>query len=306
MDSNLLSSTDSATPASDKILLEPYQYLLGQCGKATTTKVIKGFELWLSVPTSTLQVITEVTEMLHNASLMIDDVQDGSHLRRSIPAAHEIYGIPQTINCANYICFLALKRIVELGNPLMVTIFTEELLNLYQGQGIELFWRDALICPTESEYIDMVNNKTSGLLRLAVRLMQTASNSDSDYTPLVNMIGTYYQIRDDYMNLQSDKYSKSKGFCEDLTEGKMSFPIIHAIRSDTSNRQLLNIVSQKPKSMEIKKYALDIIKRTGSFDYVYQVMTHKETEARDEIKRLGGNILLENLLDALHVPHQQG
>jgi geranylgeranyl diphosphate synthase type 3 len=74
---------------------------------------------------------------------------------------HQIYGVPQTINCANYVYFLALQRILQLGNPHMVAIFTEELIELHQGQGLELFWRDNLICPTESEYIAMVNNSKS-------------------------------------------------------------------------------------------------------------------------------------------------
>ncbi|KAI8076822.1 geranylgeranyl pyrophosphate synthase [Halteromyces radiatus] len=299
-----MTTSSSAIPTNqnlDDVLLEPYQYLLTHPGKDIRSKLISAFEIWLKVPSDTLHIITKVIEMLHNASLMIDDVQDGSDLRRSVPVAHHIYGVPQTINCANYVYFLALQQILQLNNPHMVTIYTEELINLHQGQGLELFWRDSLTCPTEDEYIDMVNNKTSGLLRLAVRLMQAASDSDIDYTPLVNMIGIYYQVRDDYMNLQSDKYTENKGFCEDLTEGKMSFPIIHAIRADVSNRQLMNIISQKPTAVEVKLYALEIIKRTGSFEYVREFMKKKENEARQEIARLGGNPILEKLLDALSV-----
>lgn len=81
----------------------------------------------------------------------------------------------------------------------------------------------------------------------------------------------------------------------------MSFPIIHSIRADVSNRQLLNIIAQKPKTVEVKKYALEIIKRTGSFDYVKAFMKEKEKEARQEIEKLGGNVILEKVLDALSV-----
>jgi geranylgeranyl diphosphate synthase type 3 len=63
----------------------------------------------------------------------------------------------------------------------------------------------------------------------------------SDYVPLVNLIGIYFQIRDDYMNLQSDQYAVNKGFAEDLTEGKFSFPLVHAIRKDQSNRQIISM-----------------------------------------------------------------
>ncbi|ORE10465.1 geranylgeranyl pyrophosphate synthase [Rhizopus microsporus var. microsporus] len=298
-------STDNKGPDSkEKILLEPYNYLISHPGKDVRTKFITAFDAWLNVPKDMLKIITKTIEMLHTASLMIDDVQDDSHLRRGVPVAHHIYGIPQTINTANYVYFLALKNIIQLNIPEMVNIYTEELIHLHQGQGIELYWRDSLTCPTEEEYIEMVNNKTSGLLRLGVRLMQAASKSQVDYTPLVNIIGVHFQVRDDYMNLQSNTYTQNKGFCEDLTEGKFSFPIIHAIRADPSNRQLLNIISQKPTSVEVKQYALEIIKRTGSFEYVREFLYKKEQEAFAEIKRLGGNPLLERVMQTLSVSNE--
>ncbi|ORY98923.1 geranylgeranyl pyrophosphate synthase [Syncephalastrum racemosum] len=283
------------------ILLEPYRYLCDHPGKDVRSKLIDAFNIWLNVPHEALQVITNVIKLLHTASLMIDDVQDDSDLRRGVPVAHHIFGIPQTINSANYVYFLALEEILKLNQPHMVTVYTEELLNLHRGQGIELFWRDTLSCPTEDEYLAMVDNKTSGLFRLAVRLMQAASASEVDYTHLVNIIGVHFQVRDDYMNLQSQDYSDNKGFCEDLTEGKFSFPIIHAIRADPSNRQLLNIVSQKTTAVEVKKYALDIISRTGTFEYVRQFLRRKEEEARKEIESLGGNPLLEKVIDSLQI-----
>ncbi|KAI8646052.1 geranylgeranyl pyrophosphate synthase [Parasitella parasitica] len=287
--------------STEDIILEPYNYLISQPGKDIRAKLISAFDLWLNVPKDTLKVINKVIGMLHNASLMIDDVQDDSDLRRGVPVAHHIYGVPQTINTANYVIFLALREVMKLNIPSMMQVCTEELINLHRGQGIELYWRDSLTCPTEDEYIDMVNNKTSGLLRLAVRLMQAASESNTDYTPLVNIIGIHFQVRDDYMNLQSTTYTNNKGFCEDLTEGKFSFPIIHAIRKDASNRQLLNIISQKPTSIEVKKYALEVIRKAGSFEYVREFLHQKETESLKEIERLGGNLLLEKYIETIRV-----
>ncbi|KAI8146461.1 geranylgeranyl pyrophosphate synthase [Fennellomyces sp. T-0311] len=285
----------------DAILLEPYNYLCDHPGKDIRGKLIEAFDAWLHVPSDKLKVITNIVQMLHTASLMIDDVQDDSDLRRAVPVAHHIFGVPQTINSANYVYFMALQELLKLDQPHMVAVYAEELVNLHRGQGTELFWRDSLTCPSEDEYIAMVNNKTSGLLRLAVRLMQEASSSNVDYTYLVNIIGIHFQVRDDYLNLQSDTYSKNKGFCEDLTEGKFSFPVIHAIRADTSNRQLLNIVSQKPTAVEVKRYALEIIQRTGTFEYVKEFLKKKEMEARKEIKSLGGNVLLEKVMDSLSI-----
>jgi len=62
----------------------------------------------------------------------------------------------------------------------------------------------------------------------------------SDYVPLVNLIGILFQIRDDYQNLQDTLYTNNKGLCEDITEGKFSFPIIHAILTRPDDRQLIS------------------------------------------------------------------
>ena len=88
-----------------------------------------------------------------------------------------------------------------------------------------------------------------------------------DCVPLVNVVGLLFQIRDDYMNLSSSDYTHNKGLCEDLTEGKFSFPIIHSIRSNPQNLQLINILKQKTNDDEVKRYALSYMERTGSFEY---------------------------------------
>ena len=74
------------------------------------------------------------------------------------------------------------------------------------------------------------------------------------------------------MNLSSTQYTQNKGLCEDLTEGKFSFPIIHSIRSDPSNLQLLNILKQRSRDDEVKRYAISYMERTGSFDYTRRVL----------------------------------
>lgn len=256
----------------ETVLTGPFDYLNGHPGKDFRFALVKAFDAWLEVPPDSLEVISKVISMLHTASLLVDDVEDNSQLRRGFPVAHSIFGIPQTINSSNYIYFCALQELQKLKNPKAVTIFVEELLNLHRGQGMDLYWRDTLTCPTEDDYLEMVGNKTGGLFRLGIKLMQAESRSLVDCVPLVNAIGLVFQIADDYHNLFNRQYTANKGMCEDLTEGKFSFPVIHSIRARPGNMQLLNILRQKTENEEIKRYAVAYMESTGSFDYTRRVL----------------------------------
>lgn len=80
-------------------------------------------------------------------------------------------------------------------------MYTEQLLELHRGQGMEIYWRDSFTCPSESDYKLMTVRKTGGLFMLAIRLMQLFSANKEDFTKLTAILGLYFQIRDDYCNL---------------------------------------------------------------------------------------------------------
>lgn len=274
------SADRSWTNDKEDIVRAPFNYVISHPGKDIRSQLIKAFNEVLEVPPNSLEIITRVVGMLHESSLLVDDVQDSSELRRGYPVAHNIFGVPQTINSANYIYFVALQELLKLNNQEALAIFSQELVNLHRGQGMDLFWRDTLTCPSEEDYLEMVGNKTGGLFRLGIKFMQAESKSGIDCSPLVNVIGLIFQIRDDYINLSSEEYSQHKGMCEDLTEGKFSFPIIHSIRSNPSDLQLINILKQKPTDVQVKKYAVEYMRGTGSFEYTKKVLSTLIERAR--------------------------
>ncbi|CEO59444.1 Putative Geranylgeranyl diphosphate synthase [Penicillium brasilianum] len=274
------------SPKNEKILMGPYEYMHQHPGKDVRRQMIQAFNSWLQVPPDSLAIIDKVVTMLHTASLLVDDVEDSSVLRRGIPVAHNIFGTAQTINSANYVYFLALQEIQQLHNPVAIDIYVKELLNLHRGQGMDLFWRDTLTCPTEDEYLEMVGNKTGGLFRLAVKLMQAESATGKDCVALVNVMGLIFQICDDYLNLSNTTYTQNKGLCEDLTEGKFSFPIIHSIRSNPGNHQLLSILKQKTQDEEVKRYAVQYMESTGSFTHTCQVVRELRDRALSLIEMI--------------------
>ena len=98
-------------------ILSPYTYIDSLSGKKVRSKLIAALNYWFRVPQEKILIIDEVIGMLHNASLLIDDIEDGSELRRGARAAHTIYGVPLTINAAELTCFIAIQKAMELGHP---------------------------------------------------------------------------------------------------------------------------------------------------------------------------------------------
>lgn len=231
----------------------------------------------------------------------MDDIEDHSDLRRGVPVAHAVYGLPLTLNCANYIYFVALQECRELDNAKAMGVYVDEMLNLHRGQGHDILWREQVSCPTIEEYKAMVCDKTGGLFRLSVGLMQAFSTScTTDFVPLLNHMAIYFQIRDDYMNLVSAAYMEHKSFCEDLTEGKFSFPLIHAIRSKPEDHRLVHILKQRTKKIDLKKHALEYLAQVGSLDYTREVLNTSYREIQTVIQDLGGNPRLSAIVQKLH------
>lgn len=335
--------------APDPAVLEPFRYITCTPGKDVRGKLIDCFTQWLpNLTAAQIDTIKAIVGELHNASLLVDDIEDGSQLRRGQPVAHKIFGVPLTLNCANYVYFTALARCHALNSRAAMDVFVLELLNLHRGQGQDILWRDTVRCPTLEEYETMVLDKTGGLFRLAVGLMQavaedtnaasglksaacssasaataaasaaTSSSATSAacaseascsaaaapspggrFTPLVNKLALYFQIRDDLVNLRSDKYMQSKSYCEDLTEGKFSYPIIHAIRADPSDTRLLAILKQRTESVEVKRHAVEYMASKQAFTATAEALSKLHTDCVREIEALGGHPALAHLLAEL-------
>ncbi|XP_060811254.1 terpene synthase [Bombus pascuorum] len=283
----------------DEILLLPLTYILQIPGKQIRGKLIQAFNYWLKIPQDKFNAVADIIQLLHTSSLLLDDIQDNSVLRRGIPVAHNIYGIASTINASNYGIFIALEKVMALNHPEGIQVYLQQLLELHRGQGMELYWRDNYVCPSETAYKQMIIRKTGGLFNMAIRLMQLFSDSKEDYSSLVSALGLYFQIRDDYCNLSLKEYALNKSYCDDLSEGKFSFPIIHALRTHPEDRQILSILKQRTKDNEVKRYCVSLLEKFGSFTYTRTVLEDMDKEVRKKIQCLGGNPLLVRLLDEL-------
>ncbi len=199
----------------------------------------------------------------------------------------------------------------ELRNPSCFRIFIEEMQNLYVGQSYDLYWTHNALCPSISEYLEMVDKKTGGLFRMLTRLMVAESPvsekvSDGDLNLLSCLIGRFFQIRDDYQNLASADYAKQKGFAEDLDEGKYSFTLIHCIETLESEPKFAGDAMQLRAflmkrrfegklSNEAKREVLATMKKTKSLDYTLGVLRELHGELEKEVGSLEARFDEENL-----------
>ena len=289
-------------------LLEPFHYINAVPGKDVRGALVACFQFWFQVEDpEILDRIKEIIGDLHSASLLIDDIEDNSKLRRGIPVAHSVFGVPSVINCANYVYFLALQKCHALQNPEATRVFVDELLNLHRGQGFDITWRELVRCPSEEEYLKMVQDKTGGLFRLAVGLLQAfaTEHRTADFTKLVNDLAMYFQIRDDFINLADEEYMKSKSFCEDITEGKFSFPMVHAIHHEAPQTKLLSILKQRTENDDVKRYAQRLMKEMGSLEYSRSKCSLLRVEIEREADKFGGNPALTQIIAKLDIQLEQ-
>ncbi|KAI5235053.1 hypothetical protein E4T42_09780, partial [Aureobasidium subglaciale] len=240
----------------------------------------------------------------------LDDIEDGSNLRRGRTSTHRIFGPAQTINSATYQFTRATGVAAQLANSICLSICIEEMEQLYVGQSYDLYWTYNVLCPSISSYLKMVEKKTSGLFRVMSRMMIAESpvchRLSEDAMKLFScLLGRFFQVRDDYQNLTSVDYEKQKGFAEDLDEGKFSFPLIHCIQTlDADTRyvgeamQMRSLLLRRRVdgrlSIEAKREVLEMMKLTNSLKYTFEVLSSLHEKLEAEIRELEANFRVEN------------
>lgn len=299
----------------DSLIQGPYSYIRSLPSKGVRRLMIESLNEWLDVPKPSQDTIISIVDLLHNSSLMLDDCEDGSDLRRGKPASHMVYGQAQTINTATFMFVCAVQEAANLTNRDSVPTLSQHLKSLFVGQSWDLYWREKFICPTEDDYLEMIDKKTGGLFQLLTNLMQLESNNPQHYDldPLVSSLGRYFQIRDDLVNLTSQKYCEQKGFCEDLDEGKISYCLVMCAAADKGRAdQVLGLFrqhafsSQRTMQRQTKEHILKLFEESGALEAAKAKSKELEAVVDQEIARLEDvagveNPMLKVLVEMLRV-----
>ncbi|XP_071643917.1 terpene synthase-like [Temnothorax longispinosus] len=279
----------------DKKLLEPLKYIVPCTEKHRCTKLTRVFNYWFKISSDKLQQIDEIVKIAYNTCILYDDIQDKAILRDGIPVTHSVHGLSCTISATNYVQLIAFEKAFEL-HPVAAKILTEQLLEFHRGQGMDMYWKKNLECPTDNDYQIMAERKAGWLIKLMTKLMKLFSTCETDFSSLLSLLGYYYQIHNDYSNLCICRDMNDQSYCDDLTEGKFSFPIIHALKSSNSQK-IMDILKQRITDTDLKNNCVDLLEELGSLKYTRNTLETLDKKIRREIERLGGNPGLVKMLD---------
>lgn len=276
--SNMNLDKDMDIRALTQGLSYPIWDMFDRGGKAWRSHLCLMVSSILSLPYSVMVPLAHCVEIIHTASLIFDDIEDNSKNRRGKPCTHLLFGLDRAVNLGTYIYFLPISIISSLNLPedskyRLIKTLSEEINNLHHGQTIDIEWNKDDFIPTESQYIKMVNNKASGLVRLASKFPLTLSNPSQDIIKVMiehsENLGICFQIWDDLLNLTSAEYAKKRSYLgEDISEGKKTLIVIRALKENKKNAdRLKEILKIKTTNEEVVKEAIEIIKETDALEY---------------------------------------
>jgi geranylgeranyl diphosphate synthase type II len=240
-------------------------------------------------------------ELLHNALLVHDDIEDDSEQRRGAPTLHTLHGVPLALNAGDALGLLSITplkdNVARLGSALAIRIFEETERAAWasaEGQALELGWqRDGCVDLGSEDYLRMVLLKTCWLtvihpLRVGCLI---GSRGKFDLDGLVRagfFTGAAFQIQDDVLNLAGGpRYGKE--IDGDLREGKRTLILIHALeRAPLRDRKRLERFLRKSRkertSAEIA-WVRSLIEASGSIAHARGVAAGLAGAALNEFDR---------------------
>ncbi|EOS50899.1 polyprenyl synthetase family protein [Adlercreutzia caecimuris] len=220
-------------------------------------------------------------EHFHSAALIHDDIADEAELRRGEPCLHLTEGLGLAINMGDLALSMVNGPVVSdplLDDATKVRVIRELIAmtcRTVEGQALDLGWaRDGRYDITPEDYLTMAIHKTahySGAVPLAVGAI-VGGAADEQVEALRSYgldTGLAFQIQDDLLNLVGTDEAKKKDFRSDITEGKRTLVVVHALQnaSPAARERLIEILSAKERDPEVLAEAVAIMEEAGSIEY---------------------------------------
>ena len=225
-----------------------------------------------------------IPEVVHNGTLMIDDIEDASEYRRGKPCTYKIYGLDIAINAGNAMYYLPFLPLMENRDKIgaeklakIYEIYVQEMINLSLGQAMDIAWHKGLANAdqtSEEDYLQMCAYKTGTLARMAAKIAAVLADANEELVEKLGFfaesIGVAFQIQDDILDLTGEEFAEKKGGRgQDITEGKRTLIVIHTLKvaNAEDRKRLIEILRMHTADQQLRDEAIAIMQKYGSIDY---------------------------------------
>ena len=249
-------------------------------------------------------------EMIHNFSLVHDDIMDNDEMRHGVPTVHKKFGMPIAILAGDVLFSKAFQIITDsklspIATTQLVSRLAKACVDICEGQLLDVKMAEERKIPSQTEYITMIGKKTAALFDVSCAMGAIcATNKAKDISNLSSFgrnLGIAFQITDDLIGVMGDPKITKKPVGNDLREGKKSLPILMAIKSAKSNDKkiILKAFGNSKISKKELNRAVDVIKSLGIEENVRKQALKYAEKAKKSLVNYSGSAKTEliSLLD---------
>ena len=218
-------------------------------------------------------------ELIHNATLLHDDVIDNSDLRRGIQSSNAIWGNQSSILVGDYLFSRCFEIMVEDGSHEILKLLSSTSSKIAQGEVLQLEYKGELDI-LEETYFNIINSKTASLFAAATRVGACITNKSKKEKDALESygrnLGLAFQIADDALDYYSTKTIFGKEIGKDFYEGKVTLPIIFLCQKANSDEKiLLEKIFKKKNRSKLEFYEIQkLIKKYNSIDLCFERAEH--------------------------------
>lgn len=232
-------------------------------------------------------------EMLHNASLIHDDVIDETKERRNNPTINCIWDNHIAVLVGDYFVSAALQQAISTQDPRIITALSQLGAILSLGEIDQIYNAQSHVL-SEEAYFNVIRAKTASLFVACVAMGGYAVKASDDeiekLKQFTNLLGLCFQIRDDVFDYFEDK-KVGKPTGNDLREGKITLPLLHVLLNESLplHEEMLALSHKDNLTTEEIATLINYAKNNGGIEYAYEKMTELRNQAVEIIKQLPDN-----------------
>ena len=249
-------------------------------------------------------------EMVHNFSLVHDDIMDNDEMRHGVPTVHKKYGMPLAILAGDVLFSKAFQiisnsRLSDSATTQLVSRLAKACVDICEGQLLDIKMAEKRKIPSQADYITMIGKKTAALFDVSCAMGAIcASNKSKDISNLSSFgrnLGIAFQITDDLIGVMGDPKVTKKPVGNDLREGKKSLPILMAIKlaKGKDKKIILKAFGNSKVTRKDLNKAIEVIRSLGIEESVRKQAQKYSEKAEKSLSKYSGSAKSEliTLLD---------